>query len=80
MKGAIDIYYDKEGDFLEITLANPPYESYCEDINDDVFVRRDEDTKEIFGIGVLNFTHHTKDLKDIFVKSPLKISFETINS
>jgi len=76
MNGKIDIYYDDEGDFLEITIANPPKESYCEDVDEDVFIRRDEKTGEVVGIGILNFKKHAKDLKDILVKVPVKINFE----
>ena len=79
MKGPIDIYYDNEGDFLEITILNPPSESYCEDINEDVFLRKDEKTGEIIGIGILNFKEHSDDLKDILVNVPVKINFEAIN-
>ena len=80
MKGPIDIYYDEEGDFLEITISHPPKESYCEDIDEDVFIRRDEYTNEVIGIGILNFKLHTKDLKDILANAPVKINFETIDS
>lgn len=38
MNGPINIYYDEEGDFLEITIINVPKESYCEDINEDVYL------------------------------------------
>ena len=76
----MNIYYDEEGDFLEITIANPPEDSYCEDVNQDVFLRRDEDTREIVGLGILNFKAHTKDLKDILTNVPVKISFETIKT
>ena len=80
MKGAIDIYYDDEGDFLEITIMPPPNESYCEDVNDDVFIRKDENTGEVVGIGILNFRKHTNNLKDILAKVPVKINFETIRT
>ena len=80
MKGTIDIYYDDEGDFLEITIMPPPNESYCEDINDDVFIRKDEKTGEVVGIGILNFRKHTNNLKDILAKVPVKMNFETIDS
>ncbi len=76
MKGQLDIYYDEEGDFLEITIMNPPKESYCEDVNEDVFVRKAEGTGEVVGIAVLNFKEHTKDLRDILVNVPIEISFE----
>ena len=78
MKGPIDIYYDEEGDFLELTVTNPPEESYCEDIHEDVFIRKDEKTGEVVGIGILNFKEHAKDLKDIDM--PVKIKFEDIET
>lgn len=78
MKGQLNIYYDEEGDFLEITIANPPDESYCEDIHEDVFIRKDEETGDVVGIGILNFKEHTKDLKDILINVPVKINFENI--
>ena len=80
MKGPLSIYYDEEGDFLEITIANPPKESYCEDVNEDVFVRREEYTHEVVGIGILNFKLHAKDLREILSKVPVKIKFETFDS
>ena len=80
MKGPIDIYYDEEGDFLEITIANPPEESYCEDVSEDVFIRKDEDTQEVLGIGILNFKMHAKNLKEMLTNVPIKINFETIKT
>jgi uncharacterized protein YuzE len=79
MKGGIDIYYDEEGDFLEITVTPVPEQSYCEDIDEDVFVRKDSNTNEIVGIGILNFKTHTDDLKETLSKVPIKINFETIS-
>ncbi len=76
MKGPIDIFYDEVGDFLEITIANPPSESYCEDVNEDVFVRKDEKTGDVIGIGILNFKEHSGDLNNILVKVPVRINFE----
>lgn len=80
MKGPLDIYYDDEDDFLEITLANVPQESYCEDIEEDVFIRRDETTHDVVGIGILNFRKHRNDLKNIFLNVPVKINFEMVSS
>ncbi len=77
MKGGIDIYYDEEGDFLEITIMPSPEQSYCEDINEDVFIRKNSDTEEIVGIGILNFKSHSSDLKNILSNIPIKVSFET---
>ena len=79
MKDQMSIYYDEEGDFLEITIANPPKENYCEDIDEDMFIRRAEKTGEVIGIGILNFKEHSKDLKEILIKAPFKINFESSN-
>jgi len=79
MKGGIDIYYDEEGDFLEITIVPSPKQNYCEDIHEDVFVRKDSDTNDIVGIGVLNFKMHKEDLKKLLADIPIKINFETIS-
>jgi len=78
MKGPIDIFYDEEGDFLEITIIDPPRESYCEDVNEDVFLRKDEETGEVIGIGILNFKIHAKNLKEILASVPVKINFEAV--
>ena len=40
-----DIYYDKEADFLEIFFGKPS-KSHAEEIEEGVFVRRDENTNE----------------------------------
>ena len=78
MKGPIDIYYDEEGDFLEITIIDPPEESYCENINEDVFIRKDEKTGEAIGIGILNFKEHGKNLREVLSNVPIKINFESV--
>ena len=78
MKGGIDIYYDDEGDFLEITMMPSSEQSYCEDINENVFVRKDSNTNEIIGIGILNFKSNANNIKDILANSPIQINFETL--
>jgi uncharacterized protein YuzE len=77
MKVQPDIYYNEEADFLEITVPNPSEESYCEDIDEDVYVRKDEETHEIIGIGILNFKEHIGELNNILLKAPIFISFES---
>jgi len=75
MKGNFDIYYDDEGDFFEITIMPPPEQSFCEDVSEDVFIRKDSYTEEVVGIGILNFKKHADSLKEIISKVPLKINF-----
>jgi len=72
MKGNMRIYYDEEGDYLEIFIGSPK-PNYGEDIASGVTVFKDEETDEIIGIGVLNFRKKAKSLKDIELKLPFKI-------
>lgn len=66
------IYYDEEGDYLEIFIGGPN-PNYGENITSGVTVFKDEETDEIIGVGILNFRKKAKDLKDIELKLPFKI-------
>ncbi|MBS3080742.1 DUF2283 domain-containing protein [Candidatus Pacearchaeota archaeon] len=72
MKGNMRIYYDEEGDYLEIFIGGPS-PNYGEDIASGVTVFKDEETDEIIGVGILNFRKKAKDLKDIELKLPFRI-------
>ena len=72
MNGNLHIYYDQEGDFLEINLGNFPA-SYIRDIDEGIFERIDEKTGKVVGIGVLSFKKRTANQKDIDLKLPLKM-------
>ena len=54
MKSNFNIYYDEEGDLLELRVGKPT-ESYSEEISDGVFERRDEESEEIKGLTIFNF-------------------------
>ncbi len=58
------LYYDEEGDFLEISIGVPT-KCYAEEIEPGVFIRIDNLTKEIKSIGILDFRKrsHTKDIE-----------------
>ncbi len=73
MKGNLHIYYDQEGDFLEINLGNFP-KSYVKDIKEGIFERIDEETGETVGFGILGFKKRTAKKAEINLKLPLKIS------
>lgn len=67
------IHWDQEGDFLEVRFGEPT-PSYYEDIGDDVFERRDEETNEIKGFALFNVQKRKiKQPQDIEVKLPIKI-------
>jgi len=77
MEKQLRIYYDEEGDFLQIMFREPK-EDYGEHINKDIVFFKDSETKEIIGIGIFNFKKHSKDFKDIIVNLPIKINLESI--
>ena len=49
------IYYDEKGDYLEIFIGGPKA-NYGENISEGVTVFKDEETDEIIGVGILNFS------------------------
>jgi len=73
MKGNLHLYYDQEGDFLEINLGDFPA-SYVRDIDEGIFERIDEKTGKVVGIGVLSFKKRTANQKDIDLELPLKMA------
>lgn len=72
MSGNMRIYYNEEGDYLDIFIGNPR-PNYGEDIAPGVTVFKDEETEEVIGVGILNFRKKAKALKDIELKLPFKI-------
>ena len=78
MKGAMRIYYDEEGDFLEISVGEATL-SFAEEVEPGVFIRYDKKTGEAKSVGVLNFKERSKSINDIILNLPLKINFEAEN-
>ncbi|MEK6903521.1 MAG: hypothetical protein AABW64_02650 [Nanoarchaeota archaeon] len=74
MKGPMRVYYDEEGDFLEISVGKPT-KSYAEEVQEGVFIRKDETTEEIKSVGILSFKKRAKTLQDIEVDVPVEITF-----
>jgi len=72
-----EIYYDKEGDFLELSFGGPAKEGTTEEIEEGVFVSVENDTGEIRDIGILDFKTRVEILTRILDKYnidlPLKI-------
>ncbi len=50
-KEEIRIYWDEQGDYLEINFGEP-VESYWEEIGEDIFMCRSEKTEEVKGYGI----------------------------
>ena len=81
MKGeTYEIYYDEEGDFLEVSFGAPPETEYTEDFgSEEVFITRDRKTNEIKSIGIMAFKKRIGILKEILkrfnIVMPIEVSF-----
>ncbi len=79
MKNKTRIYYDEEGDFLEIS-AGKPSKCYASELGQGVFLRIDEKSEEVKSIGILGFKKRSKDLKDIKLDIPVEVNFSPLGS
>ena len=77
MEGEMRIYYDEEGDFLEISIGKPT-KCVAEEVEPGIFLRKDEKTNEVKSIGIVSFKKRSKDLKDIKLDLPVEINFSAI--
>lgn len=67
----MNIYYDDEGDFLEITSGNIS-QSYFDNLGNGIFEIIDKETKEVRGIAVFSFKARTNKLREIKLSLPFK--------
>lgn len=74
MKGQMRVYYDEEGDFLEISIGKP-VRCHAAEISSGVFLRKDEKTEEVKSIGILGFRKRSKPLTDIELELPVQVAF-----
>ena len=74
MKGKLNLYYDEEGDFLEINIGNYR-EGYFKNLGDGIFERIDKKTNQATGIAIMGFKKRTEKLKDMILKLPIEVNF-----
>ena len=72
MKNKLHIYYDQEGDFLELRIGKPTVSVY-NNIGNDLFQRIDEKTGKVKGFAIFNFKKRTEKLKNIDVTLPVEL-------
>ncbi len=65
------IYYDEEGDFLEIFIGKPTKSNAIE-IEQGIYIRKDEKTNEVKSIGIISFKKRA-NLKDIELNLPIEV-------
>jgi len=72
MKNKLHIYYDQEGDFLELRIGKPTASVY-NNLGNDIFQRIDEKTGKVKGFAIFNFKKRTEKLKNIDVTLPVEL-------
>jgi len=72
MKGELYIYYDEEGDFLEINTRKYT-EGHFKNLGKGVFERVDKKTGKVTGIAIAGFKKRTEQLEDIKIPLPVKL-------
>ncbi|MBI2523488.1 DUF2283 domain-containing protein [Candidatus Woesearchaeota archaeon] len=77
MKGLMNVYYDEEGDFLEISIGKPT-KCHAEEVQPGIFLRKDEKTNEIKSVGIVSFKKRSKDMKDIKLDLPIEVNFSSL--
>lgn len=71
MKGQMQIYYDEEGDFLEINIGKFT-KGFFRDIAPGIAERIDEKTGKVTGIAILSFRKRVAR-KDIKINLPVNL-------
>ncbi len=72
MSNELNIYYDEEGDFLELNIGDYT-EGHFKNLGKGIFERIDKKTNKITGIAIHAFRKRTQGLKDVKVSLPVKI-------
>lgn len=68
----MNIYYDEEGDYLEITLGDIS-NCYFDNTGNGIFQIMDKSTNEIKGILIHSFKARTKNLDEVRLSFPFKL-------
>lgn len=71
MGGQLNLWYDEEGDYLEVTVADRA--GYFEDLGEDIYRRVDLDGN-LIGFAILNFRKQEKEVRRI--KLPFELHLE----
>jgi len=62
MEKRLKMFFDKEGDVLDISIGDPR-EAISQEVGDDILIRVDPKTNEVFGITILNFEKRFEQTK-----------------
>ena len=73
MNENLNLYYDEEGDFLELNIGEHTENSYFKNLGKGVFEIIDKESNKVKGIAIMGFKKRTEGLKDIEISLPVKI-------
>ena len=76
MSNELNIYYDEEGDFLELNIGDYTEGSF-KNLGDGIFERIDKKTKKITGIVIHGFRKRTQGPKDVKLSLPIKVQLDS---
>jgi len=76
MSNELNLYYDEQGDFLELNVGNYT-EGYFKNLGNGIFERIDKATNKITGIAIHGFRKRTRGLKDVKLSLPIKIQLSS---
>jgi len=68
----MNIYYDEEGDFLEITIGDTD-NCYFDNLGNGIFKIVDKTNKKVRGVAIFSFKKRTKNLEDLKISLPFKL-------
>ncbi len=71
----MNIYYDEEGDFLEITSGNID-NCYFDNQDKGIFQIIDKNTGQTKGVAIFNFKARTRNLKSSKISLPFKFNID----
>lgn len=74
MKGKLQIYYDEEGDLLEINRGHFS-EGFFKNLGKGIFERRDKKTNEVTGVIIHGFRKRIQNIHN--VKLPIEVEFSS---
>ncbi len=72
MVDELNIYYDEEGDYLELTNGDIS-NCYFENFGKGIFKILDKASKEVKGFAIFSFKKRTKNLENLKIALPFKL-------
>jgi len=77
LEGKINLYFDEEGDVLDITFGKPR-KAVAKELKNDIAIRVDPKTGEIVGITILNFMRRFREKKKTEkIELPARVTITT---